>query len=155
MHSLKAFFLGTAATLSFGIGFVTAMPAQSDDITVYVRDTNFAYHPSEEMAHAVRARNADDTIAKRSYATVQACYTSSCTDCYTVFNAAFVTSTSCISAENTACLIISNLENAHVHFWSHAGCNENMSQFNDCPAGTNNVAAPGTESIGIHTGCQE
>ncbi|KAI1118206.1 hypothetical protein F5Y14DRAFT_447088 [Nemania sp. NC0429] len=155
MSSLKIFTLRATALLLLGAQSAAALPSPSSggNIQVYVRDPDFAYHPSEEMAHTIRARNAELSLEKRSHATVQACYTASCTDCHTLFDGDFVTSSSCISATSTACLIISNLDDANIVFWNHGDCDGNMSTFDGCPAGANNVGAPGTNSIGVHTGC--
>ncbi|KAI1161850.1 hypothetical protein F5B18DRAFT_626676 [Nemania serpens] len=155
MSSLKIFTFRAAAVLLLSAQSVAALPSPSPDgnIKVFVRDADFAYHPSEEMAFAIRARNAELPLEKRSHATVQACYTTSCTDCHTVFDGNFESNSDCISATSTACLIVSNLDDAKIEYWNHEGCNGNNSNFEGCPAGSNDVGAPGTNSIGVHTGC--
>ncbi|CAI7661897.1 unnamed protein product [Penicillium crustosum] len=121
MSSFRNFAWSTMILLAFGVQSNLASPTSSPNITVMVRDENFAYHESEEMANVVLSRNAESSLVKRSHATVQACRTSSCTDCTTVFDGSFVSPSACIPAENTACLIVSNLEDATIWNWNHAG----------------------------------
>jgi hypothetical protein len=125
----------------------------SSDVKVFVRDADFGYAPSHELAHEIKAREASLPLHKRSTARVQACYTPQCTDCREVFYGDFNSNSACIPAVNTACLIVSNLSSANIKFWNRAACNGNMSKFGGCPAGSNTVGAPGTNSIGVHTGC--
>ncbi|KAJ9237806.1 hypothetical protein DTO166G5_3369 [Paecilomyces variotii] len=158
MPSFIRFALATAAILSFGTNPGLSMPTSSKayaspGVKVLLRDENFAYHPSEDMAHIVKARDTNLSLEKRDSATVQACLTPSCTDCTTVYDSTFTTASACIAAVNTACLIVSNLNDANIEYWNHAGCNGNNSDYSGCPPGTNSVGAPGTNSIGVHPGC--
>ncbi|KUM62162.1 hypothetical protein ACN42_g4959 [Penicillium freii] len=153
MPSFKDFAWGTMVLLVFGVQSNLASPTSSSNITVMIRDENFAYHQSEEMANIVLARNSETSLVKRSYATVQACRTSSCTDCTTVFDGSLASPSACIPAENTACLIVSNLEDATIWNWNHAGCNGHNTDHRGCPTGENTFGAAGTNSIGVHPGC--
>ena len=152
MPSIKALVFGTLALFST-IHSSFASPTPSPNITVMVRNESYAYHPSEEMRNTVLARHAENPIEKRSFAKVQACLTASCTDCRTLWDAQFTTGTSCISAANTACLIISDLDDANVWYWSGTACNGRNSHYSGCPKGKNSVGAPNTQSIGVHPGC--
>lgn len=153
MPSFKDFAWSTMVLLAFGVQSNLASPTSSSNITVMIRDDNFAYHQSEEMANIVLARNSETSLVKRSYATVQACRTSSCTDCTTVFDGSLASPSACIPAENTACLIVSNLEDATIWNWNHAGCNGHNTDHRGCPTGENTFGAAGTNSIGVHPGC--
>ncbi len=116
----KAIHGGLAALLVLGVTTVAAMPATDlhPNLVAFIRDENSAYHPSEEMAKAVKARSDEFGLTKRAHATVQACFTNTCTNCYTVWDASFSSNSACLSAINTACLIISDLDDANVEFWN-------------------------------------
>ncbi|KGO77501.1 hypothetical protein PITC_038090 [Penicillium italicum] len=153
MPSFKDLAWGTMVLLAFGVQSNVASPTSSPNITVMIRDENFAYHKSEEMANAVLARNSEYPLVKRSHATVQACRTSSCTGCTIVFDNNLASPSACISAENTGCLIVSNLEDANIWTWNHLDCNGRNTNHRGCPTGVNTFGAAGTNSIGVHPGC--
>lgn len=153
MPSLKALIVTSVLAFLASAPSAAAAPhpeqSLTGDVKVYIRDAANAYHPSPSMINAIKARG----LHKRSGATVQACYTASCTECRTIFDSTLSSNSACISASNTACLIVSNLDDANIKYWNRAGCNGNMSEYGDCPEGTNSVGAAGTNSIGVHTGC--
>ncbi|KAJ5498852.1 hypothetical protein PEXP_087140 [Penicillium expansum] len=153
MPSIKDFAWGTMVLLAFGVQSNLASPTSSPHTMVMIRDENFAYHKSEEMANIILARNSESPLVKRSHAKVQACRTSSCTDCTTVFDADLSSPSACIPADNTACLIVSNLDDANIWTWNHAGCNGRNTDHKGCPTGENTFGSPGTNSIGVHPGC--
>lgn len=98
-------------------------PSLSGNVTVFIRHSDNAYHPSHDMANTINARNAALPLAKCSSGMVEACYTAECTQCYVLFANSLTTNTSCNVAINTACLIVSDMNNAKVVFWNKAGCN--------------------------------
>ena len=158
MPSYKAILTASLTTLLITTPGATAIPYTSpdtsNDVTVYIRDTSFAYTASHEMAHAIKAREAELPLQKRSKAKVRACYDPACAHCYNVWpEASFTSNTACIPALDTACLIISNLKDASVKYWNHVGCNGRESTFDGCPKGAIKQGAPGTNSIGVHVGC--
>ena len=126
--------------------------ASYSNLAVFVRDENFAYTISDEHTARVRRDMEAMPIQKRAHATVQQCYQQGCQDCHTIFDGDF-TSNSCLDAVNTACLIVSNLDDAKISFWNHIGCNHNKSTYNGCNNPATNVNAPGTNSIGVQLGC--
>ncbi|KAM5383836.1 hypothetical protein ACJZ2D_001825 [Fusarium nematophilum] len=148
----------SAAILScLSMHSVAAIPTVSSadavgETQVYIRDADFAYHPSESMTQVIKARNAELPMHKRSTARVEACYAPDCTSCRVVFDGSFESNTPCIPAINTACLIVSNLNDAKVVFWNRAACNGNRNTHKGCGSRVN-VATPGTNSIGVHVGC--
>lgn len=92
-------------------------------LSVYIRNAAGSYAHSESMARDIERRGSDSSsLLERSGATVQACYTSSCTNCYVVWDGSFTSNSACLSASNTACLIISNLQDANVEFWNSKFC---------------------------------
>ncbi|KGO40504.1 hypothetical protein PEX1_032210 [Penicillium expansum] len=130
MPSIKDFAWGTMVLLAFGVQSNLASPTSSPHTMVMIRDENFAYHKSEEMANIILARNSESPLVKRSHAKV-----------------------ACIPADNTACLIVSNLDDANIWTWNHAGCNGRNTDHKGCPTGENTFGSPGTNSIGVHPGC--
>lgn len=158
MHATKTLIMSIAALLLVGSNIVTAMPALESEpflpnLTALIRGDDRSYQHSEDMAASIRTNAATFGLTKRSYGTVKACYQSSCTDCHTVWDGSFTGGTSCLSADNTACLIISNLDHANVEFWNHAGCNGRHTVWRGCGESPEDVSAPGTNSIGVHSGC--
>lgn len=153
--------IATVATyLLVGTSSVLAMPAAAPDtgmlysgMGVFIRGDDGSYAHSEEMAEVIRSRNDAAGILKRGSANVQACTTSSCTNCRTIFSGSLSSNSACLGAANTQCLIVSNLEDANVVFWNNAGCDGNRSVDGSCGQGTQHVSAPGTKSVGVHTGC--
>jgi hypothetical protein len=120
--------LATLLPLFLGAPVISSspVPPSANDalssVIAIVRGENSTYTISEDTTSLIK-RDPDTYglghLAKReSYATVQACYTSSCTNCYTVWDGSFSSNSACLSATNTACLIISNLQNANVEFWN-------------------------------------
>ncbi|KAJ5225762.1 hypothetical protein N7468_006987 [Penicillium chermesinum] len=152
MSSMNILALGSIALFSF-IHSSLSLPSAPPQFEVLVRNESYAYNPSEELRNEVLARRAELPFAKRDYATVQICTDASCTNCHTVWDAEFTTASACISAANTECMIISNLNQANIEYWSSPGCHGRNSHYGGCPGGTNAVGSPDTQSIGVHPGC--
>lgn len=165
----------------------TAAPTDTGEnpsLSVLIRDADGSYAHNEIMARDIQRRGDESSsLIKRATATVQACYTSSCTNCYVLWDGTFTSNSACLSATNTACLIISNLSGANIQFWNRefhglficylkyesndqvlgelistsrstdAGCNGANTVYRGCSANAVDVSAPGTNSLGVHTGC--
>jgi hypothetical protein len=120
MTSLKTIIVASVLALLATAPVVTAAPyspalEDAGVIRVYIRDNVGAFHHAPEMAHTFAARNAALPLDKRqSFASVQACYASDCTDCRLVFEDSYSGNTGCIRVENTRCLIVSNMVNANI-----------------------------------------
>ncbi|KAE8447026.1 hypothetical protein EG329_011160 [Mollisiaceae sp. DMI_Dod_QoI] len=158
MPFTKSFVMSIAALLFIGTNIATALPALESEqflpnLAVLIREDDYSYNHSETMTAAIRSNAMSFGLAKRANAKVQACSTTSCTDCRTVWDGSFSSNSACIPADNTACLIISNLDDANVQFWNHAGCNGKNTVFRGCSDGAQQRSAPGTNSLGVHTGC--
>ncbi|KAH6643474.1 hypothetical protein BKA67DRAFT_671150 [Truncatella angustata] len=154
MASFKAYTINLTFMLAFFASPILAVPRNNvNTMKVFVRTDDFAYVESPELATAIAVEQAALPVEKRSHIQVQACTNADCTSCRTVLNADFSGNTGCLSAQSTACLIISDITSAQVWYWNNNNCNGNLSKFQGCPSGSTNVASPGTNSIGIHTGC--
>lgn len=141
-------------TMLMGAAAVQANPAPKalPNMGVFVRGDDYSYAHSEEMAHEIRSNVSSSGLDKRSNAFVQMCTTPSCTGCTTLENGNF-NSFTCFEATNTACIIVGNLDDAQVNYWNHAGCNHHESTYHGCGQPQTNVAAAGTNSIGVQIGC--
>ncbi|GKU11419.1 unnamed protein product [Fusarium langsethiae] len=122
------------------------------DTVVYIRSQDSGFYESQKMTKAVKVKQAALPLHKRSSAKVEACYSPQCTECRVIYDGTLSSNSPCVQALNTSCLIVSNLNNAKVQAWNKAKCNGNQSTFRGCGARTNH-AAPGTNSIGVHIGC--
>ena len=158
MPSTRSILMSVAALLFIGTNNVAALPVVESEQTlsnlaVLIRADDYSYGHNETMAAVIRSNAVSFGLEKRADAKVQACATSSCTDCRVVWDGTFSSNSGCIPADNTACLIISRLDNANIQFWNHAGCNGANTVFRGCEAGDQIRSAPGTNSLGVHTGC--
>lgn len=131
---------------------IATTPIGPDTITVFIRGDNNTYSPSESMASIIKARSSDLGLEKRSHATVVACSDAGCSACNTVYDGSFDKNSNCLQAINTACLIVSNLQDANIQFWNHKECNGKNTVWRGCGSNAY-VSAPGTNSLGVHTGC--
>ena len=152
------------STLLLGSTGIWAAPTaagsdSSPNLTVLVRAEDGSYAPSDDMAKTVHARlsKRDSELSilskRQSSGTVAACSSSDCTDCTTLYNGSFTNSGNCLAAANTACLVITNLENANVQYWSGTACTGRHTSYGTCGTATSNVMSPGTQSLAIQTGC--
>ncbi|KUJ08306.1 uncharacterized protein LY89DRAFT_677176 [Mollisia scopiformis] len=132
---------------------VVSTPVASDTLRVFIRADDGSYSPSESMASVIKARSSDWSLEKRSTATVKACSDAGCSNCNTVFDGSLDKNTGCLQAINTACLIVSNLNDANIQFWNHNECNGRSTVWRGCGSNNAFVSAPGTNSLGVHTGC--
>ncbi|KAF7714541.1 Uncharacterized protein PECH_008433 [Penicillium ucsense] len=89
--------------------------------------------------------------ARASSAHIEYCSDAACSEC-TTYSGTYGTNF-CLSAPSTNCIIVYDFDNAHIHYWNHAGCNGRITGYNNCGPQTTRLSAPGTNSIGIQTGC--
>lgn len=148
----KKIVFGLATLLLLAGTPVAATPVASDTLKVFIRGDDYSYSTSESMASVIKARSFDWVLEKRSTATVQACNDAACSQCHTVFDGGFDKNSGCLQAIDTACLIVTNLNDANIQFWNHKECNGKNTVWRGCGSNAH-VSAAGTNSIGVHTGC--
>ncbi|CZS79345.1 unnamed protein product [Fusarium graminearum] len=133
-------------------GLTPERSLQDIDTVVYIRSDDSGFYKSQDMTQAIKVKQAALPLHKRSSAKVEACFSPQCTNCRVIYDGSLSSNSPCVQAVNTACLIVSNLNDAKIQAWNKAQCNGNKSTFRGCGARTN-FAAPGTNSIGVHIGC--
>lgn len=111
--------------------------------------TDSSYIHSKELDAIVRGRFQSLPIKKRLHATVQACYNSDCTNCRVIVDGS---TSACIHAAGTECLIIYNLDGANIEYWSGASCSGRNTVYRGCGSSVKQ-GAPNTNSVGVHGGC--
>ena len=72
MPSLHTILMASIAALLATAPIVSAVPSPQDDVRVYIRNPDFSYDLSPNMAQEIQARNVSP-LTKRSHATVEAC----------------------------------------------------------------------------------
>ncbi|PYH92249.1 hypothetical protein BO71DRAFT_400666 [Aspergillus ellipticus CBS 707.79] len=103
------------------------------------------------LANAASAKRDTHLETRSSTADIEYCSDSSCSVCTSyegTYSNAF-----CLSAPDTECIIVYNLEDAHIHYWSSVGCRGRITGYYNCGEQTTRLSAPDTKSIGIQVGC--
>lgn len=131
----------------------TSPSSPKPNFTVYIRDINSGYHMSPSMSHIIAARDALLPLHKRSHANIRACNGPACTGCTDVFDSYFSFDSKCIDAISAGCIVVSQVQGAHVTFWSKTGCKGKESGFDYCLRELTPYDGTGAGSIEVHKGC--
>ncbi|PQE32088.1 hypothetical protein CJF32_00001678 [Rutstroemia sp. NJR-2017a WRK4] len=102
------------------------------------------------------ATEALSRLEKRSSSISLTCYTeTNCSGTATGHSVGgFSSNQPCINAANCQCMVVTQLDNAHLAYWNGQACSGNKSILNGCFSNGNvQQPSPGTNSLGFHTGC--
>ncbi|PQE26144.1 hypothetical protein CJF30_00000865 [Rutstroemia sp. NJR-2017a BBW] len=102
------------------------------------------------------ATEALNRLEKRSSSISLTCYTeTNCSGTATGHSVGgFSSNQPCINAANCQCMVVTQLDNAHLAYWNGQACSGNKSILNGCFSNGNvQQPSPGTNSLGFHTGC--
>ncbi|KAH8676800.1 hypothetical protein BGZ60DRAFT_513670 [Tricladium varicosporioides] len=99
----------------------------------------------------IRREHAAVPIEKRSRAQLKLYKTNDCTGTYASSIEVVFSQNYCNAAVGINCIVVADLEDAHISYWNNVGCNGRISKHNGCGAFV--LPTPGTNSIGIQTGC--
>ncbi|KAI2999225.1 hypothetical protein CBS147346_7770 [Aspergillus niger] len=97
------------------------------------------------------AESSSHLETRESSSHIQYCSDAACSQC-TTYSGTYG-SNFCLSAPGTNCIIVYDLDNAHLHYWNHAGCNGRITGYYNCGPQNTHLSAPGTNSIGVQVGC--
>ena len=92
-----------------------------------------------------------EAYSEEPRARIEYCYDLACNHC-SMFNGSFASSM-CLSAPSTSCIVVEDLEDAHISYWAEPGCSGDTTSWYRCGMDYKPLAAKDTQSIGVFEGC--
>lgn len=151
--------------------FITATPvpeaAAARKLAVFSNTTTKLYYwqNSAIIKYILSSKNPTIEISNRlmerqggsgptSYVSMT-CYTQTdCTGQATPHSQSFSGNSECINAANCQCMLVYDLDDAHLVYWNGQTCNGEKSILNGCFSnGRVQQSSAGTNSLGFHAGC--
>lgn len=127
-------------------------PAVLPGLGIMVKGPDGVFRRSETRENEYRAKYFAGSVEKRATAKISVCQSESCTACSDI-NSVDYDKNFCVNTQGVDCIIVTELDDAHISYWNNENCNGRITQYHNCGTNWVQLSAPGTNSVGIQTGC--